>query len=165
MRGALVLGLSLLACEGGSSAAPAAAAQADDARRAARVPELMRGPSGGTPIAPFVAGERERAQQQGRPLLVYVGARWCEPCRYFHDALTQGQLDTRIPPVRFVEFDLDDDRDALAAAGYSSAMIPLFAAPAADGRGTNARLFGSIKGPGAVDDIVPRLLRLLGDAR
>ena len=61
----------------------------------------------------------------------------------------------------FVEFDLDQDRDALASAGYASRMIPLFALPDAAGRGTEQRISGSIKGPGATANILPRLDKLL----
>lgn len=131
-------------------------------------PRFVRGPTGGADIASFVReklAEASAAQKAGNGgftrVLVYVGATWCEPCHYFHDAVTAGKLDRELQGVLFVEFDLDQDRDALARAGYASRMIPLFALPDAAGRGTERRIFGSIKGPGATANIMPRLQKLL----
>ncbi|KIG15373.1 hypothetical protein DB30_05705 [Enhygromyxa salina] len=113
----------------------------------------------------LVNAERARAQTDDRQLLVYVGASWCEPCQYFHDAVDGGSLDQVFPNLRLLEFDLDRDRDRLAAAGYSSQMIPLFVAPGPDGRAGPRRTEGGIKGPGAVDNLRPRLEALLAAAR
>lgn len=112
-------------------------------------------------IAELVATELKRADADDRQLLVYVGASWCEPCRYFHAAVEDGSLDAVWPRLRLVEFDLDRDRDRLAAAGYSSTMIPLFAVPGPDGRASGRQIQGSIKGPGAVDQLRPRIDGLL----
>lgn len=109
--------------------------------------------------------EAERAKKDGRALLVYVGATWCEPCQRFHQASTAGEVTGDLPPLRMLEFDLDRDAERLAASGYSSKMIPLFAVPGPDGRGTDLRIEGSIKGSGAVSNIVPRLRALLAQAR
>src|SRR5262245_38452241 len=37
-----------------------------------------------------VQREVTRAKADGRDLLVYVGAAWCEPCQYFHNAAAAG---------------------------------------------------------------------------
>ncbi|MCA9640652.1 MAG: thioredoxin family protein [Polyangiaceae bacterium] len=131
-------------------------------------PRFLRGPTGGADISSFVREkltEANAAQKAGKGgytrVLVYVGATWCEPCQYFHQAVTEGKLDRELQGVTFVEFDLDQDRDALASAGYASRMIPLFALPDAAGRGTEQRISGSIKGPGATANILPRLDKLL----
>jgi thiol-disulfide isomerase/thioredoxin len=113
-------------------------------------------------VAEQVKGELARAQQDGRQLLVYVGATWCEPCRYFHDAAKAGALNKDFPKLRLIEFDQDRDSAALQAAGYTSKLIPLFARPAVDGRASGQQIEGSIKGPGAVGEITPRLRTLLG---
>jgi thiol-disulfide isomerase/thioredoxin len=132
------------------------------AQRAGGAPRFVRGPTDGAPIAPFLRQERRSALAAGNQVLVYVGATWCEPCQHFHDAVRNGQLDEVFPGLRLVEFDLDADRDALSAAGYTSRMIPLFAVPAEDGRASGRMVYGSIKGPTAVnDDLVPRLRSLL----
>ena len=99
--------------------------------------------------------------QQGKQLVVYVGASWCEPCRRFHDAAVAGQLDTVFPGVRMLAFDADRDAQALAHAGYTSNLIPLFALPNPDGTASDRRIEGSIKGEGAVGQIVPRLQQML----
>ncbi len=104
----------------------------------------------------------EIGRANGMRTIVYVGAAWCEPCRRFHDAATAGQLDKTLPPIRFVEFDLDRDEERLRAAGYESKFIPLFAVPERDGRASGQQIAGSIKGEGAVPEISPRLLQLIG---
>jgi hypothetical protein len=119
----------------------------------------------GDDVQETVRREVVRARADKRDLLVYVGARWCEPCQYFHNAAAAGELDGTFPTLRLVEFDLDRDREALDRAGYSSKMIPLFALPREDGSGSGEQIEGSIKGPGAVQQIVPRLKELLRKRR
>jgi hypothetical protein len=96
-----------------------------------------------------------------RRLVVYVGAPWCEPCQRFHQAAARGELDGTFPDLTLVEFDADADGERLAAAGYVSRYIPLFALPAGDGRASGKQIEGGIKGDGAVANIVPRLRELL----
>jgi thiol-disulfide isomerase/thioredoxin len=109
-----------------------------------------------------VAEELRQGQREHRGVVVYVGASWCEPCQGFHRAVQKGELDELLTGVRLVEFDLDQDRDALARAGYASRLIPLFALPNPDGTGSDRRIEGSIKGPAAVDqNLVPRLRAFL----
>ena len=120
--------------------------------------ELLAAPADGE-VAPWIAAQV--ASRPGRQVLVYVGASWCEPCQYFHQAAVSGQLDARFPRLTLLEFDADRDDQRLTAAGYHSGMIPLFARIAADGRASDRHIEGSIKGPGAVDQIIPRLTALL----
>ncbi|MGZ3475389.1 MAG: thioredoxin [Polyangiales bacterium] len=115
-------------------------------------------------VASLVKTESERAAKDGRRLVVYVGATWCEPCQRFHEAAVKGTLDGALPPMRFLEFDLDRDEKRLGSAGYSSEYIPLFALGGPDGRASGKQIAGSIKGPGAPDEITPRLVRMIGAA-
>lgn len=115
--------------------------------------------AGASPLPAFVAEQRLLAGPQRT--LVYVGASWCEPCQRFHKALLAGELDESLRGVRLVEYDLDAARGELTDNGYSSRLIPLFARPNADGRCGTARIEGSIKGEGAVAQLVPRLQQLL----
>jgi thiol-disulfide isomerase/thioredoxin len=119
----------------------------------------------GADVAETVRREVARAKADKRDLLVYVGATWCEPCQYFHNAARAGELDAKFPTLRLVEFDLDRDLEALDRAGYASKLIPLFALPREDGTGSRDRIEGSIKGPGAVAEITPRLQSLLAKRR
>ena len=119
----------------------------------------------GDDVAEAVRREVVRAREDKRDLIVYVGAAWCEPCQYFHNAAAAGELDGAFPGLRLVEFDLDRDREALARAGYASKMIPLFALPREDGSGSGEQIEGSIKGDGAVSQITPRLKALLAKKR
>lgn len=125
-------------------------------------PQLITGPNHDADLTPAIARERAAAEAQHERLLVYVGASWCEPCRRFHDALASGQLDTALRGVRFLEFDSDQAKEALARAGYSSKLIPLFAVPRADGTASEQRIEGSIKGESAVaSNLLPRLRDML----
>jgi thiol-disulfide isomerase/thioredoxin len=115
----------------------------------------------GEDVPKLVRAEREKAAADGRDLVVYVGAKWCEPCQRFHQAAQRGELDDAFPTLTILEFDLDEDRERIAAAGYSSKLIPLFVLPAEDGRASDRRFEGSIKGERAVANITPRLRSLL----
>jgi hypothetical protein len=122
-------------------------------------------PEGSDEVAAVVRAELERARRDGRDLVVYVGAPWCEPCTRFHKAVEAGELDATFPALRLLEFDHDRDEARLAQAGYASRMIPLFAAPAASGEASPLRVEGSVKGERAVATIVPRLASLLAQVR
>jgi thiol:disulfide interchange protein len=150
---ALALALAAISCKPPQPAPPAP-------------PQLLAGPNLEPDLAPAIARERAAAIANHARLLVYVGASWCEPCRRFHDALASGQLDSALRGVRFLEFDHDQAKDALARAGYHSQLIPLFALPRADGTASEQRMEGSIKGESAVAaNLLPRLRELLGSAR
>jgi thiol-disulfide isomerase/thioredoxin len=112
-------------------------------------------------VAKLVRAERDKAAADGRDLVVYVGAKWCEPCQRFHAAANRGDLDGDFPELNILEFDLDEDRERLIAAGYVSKLIPLFVTPAEDGRASDRRFEGGVKGDGAVANIAPRLRKLL----
>jgi thiol-disulfide isomerase/thioredoxin len=114
---------------------------------------------GAVPVTPFVA-EQQLLAGDAR-VVVYVGATWCEPCQRFHRALEAGALDSALRGVRFIEYDSGDAKAELQAAGYRSRLIPLFALPEADGRASDHKEEGSIKGEGAVQNILPRLQALL----
>lgn len=115
----------------------------------------------GDDAAAVIKAERERASASGRDLVVYVGAKWCEPCQRFHAAAERGELDAEFPNLTLLEFDVDVDRERLVTAGYHSELIPLFVLPGADGRATNKRFEGSVKGDRAVSNIAPRLRQIL----
>ena len=112
-------------------------------------------------IAAILREARGRAKAEGRELIVYVGATWCEPCQRFHKAANRGELDAVFPNLTLLEFDLDRDRDRLAVAGYTMQMIPYFGVPGPDGRASDRHMEGSIKGDGAVSEIAPRLRALV----
>lgn len=94
-------------------------------------------------------------------VVVYVGASWCEPCQAFHAALERGELDASLSGVKFLEYDADRDRERLESAGYEGRLIPRFALPGPDGKFSGQKIEGGIKGDGAVDHILKRLLPLL----
>ena len=114
-----------------------------------------------TDIAPWVASEVARANKDGKRVLVYVGASWCEPCETFHRAAEAGKLDAALPKLRLLAFDSDRDQDALLRAGYGGEMIPLFAEARADGQGSGRKIQGSVKGDAAITDLTPRINALL----
>jgi thiol-disulfide isomerase/thioredoxin len=118
-------------------------------------------PAGKGDVASLV--QHEIAHAEGKRVMVYVGATWCEPCRRFHDVAQTGELDKVLPPIRFIEFDLDKDEDRLKAAGYESKYIPLFAVPRPDGHASGKQIAGSVSGPGSPAEITARLQVLLKD--
>jgi thiol-disulfide isomerase/thioredoxin len=162
----LALGLALLGCP----ATPAPEAERQPASQPVSEaeqpvgPEFVLAPEAGE-VIDIVTAEQRRAAADDRTLLVYVGASWCEPCQYFHTAVDEGTLDDSLAGVRLLEFDLDRDRDRLVAAGYSSKLIPLFVAPARDGRAGPRRTEGGVKGPAAVENLRKRLVALVEAAR
>ena len=148
----------------GVASSRAALPPASSARRSSAPGRLdwVEAPADGD-LTSIVRAELARARTDNRTLIVYVGAAWCEPCGRFHAAAARGALDTSFPTLRILGFDRDRDEARLSAAGYSSRLIPLFALPNPDGRASGRSIDGSIKGPGAVDDLTPRLRELLGD--
>ncbi len=134
----------------------------------ARVPEGPRvrfEPAPEGEVRQLVRAFVARARAEGREPIVYVGASWCEPCRYFHAAAERGDLDGSLPALALLEFDRDRDGDRLDAAGYGSRMIPLFVSPEPDGAPSARRIEGSIHGPDSPQEIVPRLLAILPASR
>lgn len=124
-------------------------------------PDIVKAPTAGT-VQEIVQREAARAKTDGRALVVYVGATWCEPCERFKDAIKAGQLDTEFPTLRVLEFDRDRDEQRLEAAGCISKLIPLFAKPTDDGRcDQRFRTEGGIKGPGTITFISRRLKAML----
>ena len=101
------------------------------------------------------------AAPRNHRVVVYVGASWCEPCERFREAAKAGKLDTQFPGVSLLVFDVDRDRDRLAAAGYKSTYIPLLVLPKADGSASAHKMEGGQKGEGAVAQMAPRLTQLL----
>lgn len=114
------------------------------------------------PVEAQVAQSRSEAIRDGRRLVVYVGAVWCEPCEFFLKALKAGGLPPSLADLRFLKFDHDADEQRLLEAGYGGEMIPRFVRPDALGRATVRRFEGSVKGPAAMENIVPRLEKILG---
>jgi hypothetical protein len=151
---------SLLACKG-EPAEIASSGERPTTAAPRRLPVQVVVAPGGVDVVSFVREERTRATGQGRRLLVYVGATWCEPCRRFRQAAAHGDLDAPFPGLTFLEFDEDRDGARLSQAGYASQYIPLIAIPNADGTGSGKQIEGGIKGPGAVDVISEKLRTLL----
>jgi thiol-disulfide isomerase/thioredoxin len=139
---------------------PAPEATQAAANKAPLPVDLVPAPPAGD-VQDIVQRELTRATSEGRRLLVYVGATWCEPCQRFHQAAKDGKVDALFPGLRLLEFDLDRDQDRLIKAGYTSKLIPLFALPRLDGVASGEQIEGSVKGPRAVDQIAPRLRELL----
>ena len=155
------------ACDQASAPAPAPARDPAPTTAAApaKGPLIEWLPAADGDLPSLVQAEMARAKDDGRILLVYVGAAWCEPCRRFHEASEKGQVAGDLPPLRMLELDLDRDADRLVAAGYQSRLIPLFVLPGPDGRATDLRMEGGIKGAGAADNIASRLRAMLARAR
>lgn len=147
------LGASACTVEG----PPAGGASGTKAKAASQGTRPDFVPAGAGEVDTVVREALTAATAEQRRLVVYVGATWCEPCQAFHQAVERGELDAALAGVRFLEFDSDHDGGRLQAAGYGGRLIPRFVVPLADGRGSEDRLEGGIKGDGAVAHIMRRL--------
>lgn len=123
--------------------------------------EIVEAPPGTTDVAALVRLTLARTGAEQRRLVVYVGATWCEPCQQIHAAILSHGLDQTFPDLTLLEFDLDRDGKALAAAGYSSPLIPLFDVPGPDGRAGPRHEFGGKHGIDNVQLLTAKLHRLL----
>jgi len=123
-------------------------------------PELIE--AGPGPADAVVRTALADAHRDGRRLLVYVSATWCEPCERFQKALRAGELDAAFPGLTMLKFDHDRDLPRLQEAGYTGNLIPRFVIPGPDGRATDRRIEGGTKAADTVStSIGPRLRRLL----
>jgi len=123
-------------------------------------PELIE--AGPGPADAVVRTALADTQREGRRLLVYISATWCEPCERFQKALRAGELDASFPGLTMLKFDHDRDLPRLQEAGYAGNLIPRFVVPGPDGRGTARRIEGGTKAEDTVStSIGPRLRRLL----
>jgi thiol-disulfide isomerase/thioredoxin len=82
----------------------------------------------------LVRTERLKAKADGRVLVVYVSATWCDPCKKLKEEIEAGRLDDRYGKTTLLAFDADKDLDRLGAAGYTFKFVPYVALPGADGR-------------------------------
>ncbi len=160
-----ILGISLAATPACDSSPPSVARSDASPAPAASVAaaghvQLEDAPATGD-VEPQVRAALARATAAKRRLIVYAGAKWCEPCQRFHHAAEQGELDASFPDLNILVFDMDRDGERLASAGYVSKYIPLFVLPAADGSSSGKQVEGGVKGEGAVSYITPRLRGLL----
>lgn len=158
-RALILIALTLVACR--PNATHEAAPERAPVHAPLSGPHIRFEAAGAGEVSALARAFVRSAEAEGRVPLVYVGATWCEPCQYFHAAAERGDLDAEFPPLAILEFDQDRDGERLAAAGYSSRMIPLFVVPAADGRASERRIEGSIHGPGSPAQIAPRLRAIL----
>lgn len=116
---------------------------------------------GGNDVSALIKAERDKGKADGRDSVVYVGAKWCEPCQRFHHAAQAGELDSEFPSLNVIEFDIDEDRERIVLAGYVSTYIPLFVVPGPDGRASDKRFEGGVKGDNAVANLRPKLHAIL----
>ena len=133
------------------------------ARSAPEAADLVKASAG--PVKDVVYTAMLDAEKAGRHLVVYVGASWCEPCEVFTGALEAGALPRSLGSLRFLKFDNDADDGRLIEANYGGQMIPRFVNPRADGTGSSTRFEGSVKGPEAIGNIVPRLEELIREQK
>ena len=147
--------LLLLSCQSTSSAPPAPAKPKGHV-------QFIDAPPHPEAVQELVKQKTAESKAKGRTLLVYAGAKWCEPCRRFHEAAEKGALDAEFGDLDFLAFDVDYDNERLAYGNYDTGTIPLIALPKEDGNASGQHMNGSVKGDGAVTEMTPRLKKLLG---
>lgn len=112
----------------------------------------------------LIRTERLKAKAEGRVLVVYASAAWCEPCRKLKEEIHAGRLDDRLARVTLLSFDADKDTDRLGSAGYKFQFIPYVALPGADGHPADS-LEARGKGGGAWRELASKLEEWQGAAR
>ena len=125
------------AAEARTGANASASANADAHGRSEKGVHIVVAPQDADALS-VVRTERLRAKAEGRVLVVYAGAGWCEPCKRFKNAIQTGSLDEKLAMTTLLVFDADRDIDRLAAAGYKFQFIPYVAVPGADGHPTDS---------------------------
>jgi len=115
-----------------ATAAPATSAPMAEASAPRRLVKVVEAVQDFDALS-LVRTKRLEAKAEGRVLVVYVSAKWCEPCRRLKGELESGRLDERLGAVTLLAFDADQDGDRLAAAGYSYRFVPFVALAGADG--------------------------------
>jgi thiol-disulfide isomerase/thioredoxin len=128
--------VSSAAGTGAQSAEPAVEARTADASREPAVRVVVAGQD--SDALSVVRTERLRAKAEGRVLVVYAGAGWCEPCKRFKHAIQTGALDDKLSKTTLLVFDADRDTERLASAGYRFQFIPYVGLPGADGHPTDS---------------------------
>lgn len=122
---------------GPSASASASARTGESARAGAEGVKVVVAAQDADALS-VVRTERLQAKADGRVLVVYAGAGWCEPCRRFKSAIQSGSLDDKVAKTTLLVFDADRDTERLAAAGYRFQFIPYVALPGADGHPTDS---------------------------
>ena len=103
-----------------------------------------------------------KASEDGKDVLVYVGASWCAPCVRFKKAAEAGKFDAKLPGLRILVFDADQDTDRLRKAGYTWTYVPLFVRPGVNGRSSGVQIAGVPNKESGAENLVPRIHKLLG---
>lgn len=157
---------TLVACS-----TPEVEARRDEARASSTSSSMVGAKLDPPRLVPVPAGLKdgrawvlaELAANANRPVILYVGATWCEPCKAFHDALAAGALDDELAGAIFLEFDLDQHGALLGPEDLAceSKLVPLFARPNADGTCGAQRAEGGLKGAQALASVVPRVKKLI----
>lgn len=137
-----------------AKASPGPSATTDAGERSKGIRTVLAGQD--TDALSLVRTERLKAKAEGRVLVVYVGAGWCEPCKRFKSAVQAGSLDDPLGRTTLLVFDADRDTDRLASAGYRFQFIPYVALPGADGHPTDS-VEARGKGSEAWRDLVTKL--------
>lgn len=161
---ALVAATALAACSSTEASPEPRASSSAKATGSSSAPgkvEWVKFPAG-TNASTWVKSELERAKADQKKLVLYVGAKWCEPCQNFHEATERGELDAAFPDLRLVAFDHDDEADTIAELGCGSHYIPMFSVPDSNGHCSRQQIQGGIKGTSNVAFLTEKLRGLIG---
>ncbi len=150
---ALLLLIGAVACDSG----PQTAAEPPPSKPGPElVPVLTEGR-----VDTIVRAELARAKRDHRKLVIYVGGQWSEPCKQFEQMVASGALRDEFPDLRLLKFDSEDE-PRLRAANYFFQVLPTFAIPAENGRGTDQIYPTPVQSEKGSPDALVALRSLLG---
>ncbi|HEY4239431.1 MAG TPA: hypothetical protein VGM88_06430 [Kofleriaceae bacterium] len=134
--------------------------------------ETFRGPDFTFEVIPKDAGaieallaERHRAAAAaGRVACVYLTATWCPANKRLEKTLGEPAMQKAFAEIDVAAFDIDNWSDALATAGYVSAVVPAFYLVDAAGK-PGAQLTGAAWKEDTVANMAPPLTQFFDAAR
>jgi len=95
--------------------------------------------------------------QHLRPI-VYIGAKWCDPCRAIHRYQSDARMRDAFSGTYVIELDLDDWKEEdLKAMGYRAGAIPVFIAVDTTGHASGPTIDGGAWGDNIPENMAPPL--------
>jgi len=136
----------LAACRD-DSPLPAGATAAPTRSQGAGASRWIELPASNTALDALLAEHAQRAAEQGLKPVLYIGASWCQPCKFLKEHRDDPRVASALRGTYTIEIDFDDWTVAeLSASGYGVQAVPVFFAIGAGGKAAGPKLDGGAWG-------------------